>query len=789
MGLGAVKKQINDELLRRKLRDALHEPVVKNKSLKDSFSGNIKYSADKLFASNHLHTEGLVDSITISTFSSDVTEVTGFDKVVQKGIQETLAKTASIVGDQTDGKTFGGIIQSRGNVDGAVGVCKLVGNFGLTGVTRPNVKCISSGAPKAIADSTTKIEALVNTTRVDVATFLDSLPEVIGKPSQGFLSIVLKVAKELGVTDAIMSSVSPFGDITKGFNDFLMNSPIGGVVTAINDGLDFASETLDTVAKDLTGGITGAFTDAFPAPTKLIGTGFIQQTVPDPTKFNLGGFLSNLAEETIKQGTGMLRSMVAQQLPFGEEIKLLNALAAGGRQANEALLNITLKDGDVQNLILDGRITPELVKKATGNDSLAKVLTNIEEGMTENGASAADIAALKDKVNANKLRVDNEFRTTLSAILASEARISPLNSDFELEIARPFTYVSSVEELDFEMANKIHSIYTNREINNVVIHATETFTNKNIGAEEIDSIQKILDGGKQGKEYIGYHYVIRRDGRLQRGIPLTKKGNHTETGNYNETSIGIAMVGGILSPATEGSWQTSSASFTREQYNTLEQFLGVFYHHVAGGEVFGHNDINPDELDPYFDVQEYILSLFGKVNESFVESPESEQTPIFIPDPTLLNISDIDLKASGKFEVKYAKQNTNKKFVDPDLLRDDIPRRLELIANTIGRNLIVTSGYRTQAQGDAIGSSRKSRHRTGQAVDVSRDGMSNAQLQSLIEAAIAAGFRGIGVYNGHLHFDTGTKKCWGPTGSRKSLAGSKFAFARSVLNAFKYTTA
>jgi N-acetylmuramoyl-L-alanine amidase len=789
MGLGAVKKQINDELLRRKLRDALHEPVVKNKSLKDSFSGNIKYSADKLFASNHLHTEGLVDSITISTFSSDVTEVTGFDKVVQKGIQETLAKTASIVGDQTDGKTFGGIVQSRGNVDGAVGVCKLVGNFGLTGVTRPNVKCISSGAPKAIADSTTKIEALVNTTRVDVATFLDSLPEVIGKPSQGFLSIVLKVAKELGVTDAIMSSVSPFGDITKGFNDFLMNSPIGGVVTAINDGLDFASETLDTVAKDLTGGITGAFTDAFPAPTKLIGTGFIQQTVPDPTKFNLGGFLSNLAEETIKQGTGMLRSMVAQQLPFGEEIKLLNALAAGGRQANEALLNITLKDGDVQNLILDGRITPELVKKATGNDSLAKVLTNIEEGMTENGASAADIAALKDKVNANKLRVDNEFRTTLSAILASEARISPLNSDFELEIARPFTYVSSVEELDFEMANKIHSIYTNREINNVVIHATETFTNKNIGAEEIDSIQKILDGGKQGKEYIGYHYVIRRDGRLQRGIPLTKKGNHTETGNYNETSIGIAMVGGILSPATEGSWQTSSASFTREQYNTLEQFLGVFYHHVAGGEVFGHNDINPDELDPYFDVQEYILSLFGKVNESFVESPESEQTPIFIPDPTLLNISDIDLKASGKFEVKYAKQNTNKKFVDPDLLRDDIPRRLELIANTIGRNLIVTSGYRTQAQGDAIGSSRKSRHRTGQAVDVSRDGMSNAQLQSLIEAAIAAGFRGIGVYNGHLHFDTGTKKCWGPTGSRKSLAGSKFAFARSVLNAFKYTTA
>ena len=788
MGLGAVKKQINDELLRRKLRDALHEPVVKNKSLKDSFSGEIKYSADKLFASNHLHTEGLVDSINISTFSSDVTAVTGFDKVVQKGIQETLAKTASVVGDQTDGKTFGGIIQSRGNVDGAVGVCKLVGNFGLTGVTRQNVKCISSGAPQAIADSTTKVEALVNTTRVDVATFLDSLPEVIGRPAQGFLSIVLKVAKELGVTDAIMSSVSPFGDLSKSFDKILMNSPLGGIATAINQGIDFASDSFDTFTEDLTKGLTGAFTDAFPAPTKVLSTGFINVTVPDPDKFNLGGFLSNVMEETIKQGQGMLRSMVAQQLPFGDEIRLLNALAAGGRQANEALLNITLKDGDVKNLILDGTITPELVKKATGNDKLSDVITFIEEGMTENGASAADIAALKDKVNDNKLRVDNEFRTTLSAIFASEARISPLNSDFELEIARPFTYVSSVEELDFEMANKIHSIYTNREINNVVIHATETFTNKNIGAEEIDSIQKILDGGKQGKEYIGYHYVIRRDGRLQRGIPLTKKGNHTETGNYNETSIGIAMVGGILSPTTEGSWQTSSASFTREQYNTLEQFLGVFYHHVAGGEVFGHNDINPDELDPYFDVQDYILSLFGKVNESFVESPESEQTPIFIPDPTLLNVDDIDLRASGKFEVKYAKQRTNKKFVDPDLLKDDIPRRLELVANAISRNLIITSGFRTQAQGDALGSSKTSKHRTGQAVDVSRDSMSNSQLQELITAAISAGFRGVGVYNGHIHLDTGNKRCWGPNGLRSGLRTNQFAFARSVLNAFKYNT-
>ena len=800
MALGKVKELINDELLRKVRVNDIPESVIKTKNLKDALGDvTVKYEKDKLFAINHLHTEGLVDSISIKTFSDDVKDVGVLGTAIKSGIQGTLARESSIIGDQTDGKTFGGFIKSVGNTDGSVGVAKLGGNFGLTGVTRPNVKCIGSGSPQAIIQATTTVEALVNTTRVDIATFLDSLPEVIGRPAQGFLTIVLKVAKELGITDAIMAQVSPFAQLQKTFSDVLMNSPLGGIMSVVNNGVDFLNDSITDLGKNLGLDISTFIGDTFPSPTEVVfldsttglrvleGTtltdglfdgSIIAQTVPDPTKFNLGGFLKDIAEQTIKEGTAMLHSMVAQELPFGETITLLNALAAGGRQANEALVSITVRDPNIKALILDGEVKPELIVKAVGDD-LGQTINNVRSALEEDGTSAATIAEVADALNKNELRIANEFRQTLTAILASDVPSSPLNSDVEIEIGKPFTYVSSTEELDFEMASSIHSLYTSREINNVVIHATETFTNKNIGVEEIEAVQGD----------IGYHYVIRRDGRLQRGIQLGQSGNHTETGNYNETSIGIAMVGGILSPATEGSWQTSSASFTREQYNTLEQFLGVFYHHVAGGEVFGHNDINPEELDPYFDVQEYILSLFGKVNESFVESPESEQTPIFIPDPTLLNISDIDLKASGKFEVKYAKQNTNKKFVDPDLLRDDIPRRLELIANAIGRNLIVTSGYRTQAQGDAIGSSRKSRHRTGQAVDVSRDGMSNAQLQSLIEAAISAGFRGIGVYNGHLHFDTGTKKCWGPTGSRKSLAGSKFAFARSVLNAFKYTTA
>lgn len=184
-------------------------------------------------------------------------------------------------------------------------------------------------------------------------------------------------------------------------------------------------------------------------------------------------------------------------------------------------------------------------------------------------------------------------------------------------------------------------------MSSIVIHATDTFSNKNIGAEEIDSIQRKL--GAANNE-IGYHYVIRRDGRLQRGRDLKKEGDHCSVGNYDQTSIGVVMVGGINSPSTEQIFQRSSSSFTRAQYDTLEMLIDTFYNHVPGGEIFGHNDLDPEELDPYFDVQEYVVSLFGKVNQTFSVAPETEITPPFIPDPTLVSIEDI---TTADFEGKF----------------------------------------------------------------------------------------------------------------------------------------
>jgi N-acetylmuramoyl-L-alanine amidase len=181
-----------------------------------------------------------------------------------------------------------------------------------------------------------------------------------------------------------------------------------------------------------------------------------------------------------------------------------------------------------------------------------------------------------------------------------------------------FTYVASVEELDADFAR------VERQVTEVIVHATETFTNKDIGAIEINNIHNEL-----GHDGIGYHYVIRRDGRLQRGRPVNKVGEHAVVNGHDVYSIGIVMVGGINVSAGDDNPETyrSSQSFTREQYTTLEKFIRSFYRKYSGGQVFGHNDIDVQEEDPYFDVTDYIESVFRKTNITTDPSSSSPLSP------------------------------------------------------------------------------------------------------------------------------------------------------------------
>ena len=188
-----------------------------------------------------------------------------------------------------------------------------------------------------------------------------------------------------------------------------------------------------------------------------------------------------------------------------------------------------------------------------------------------------------------------------------------------------FTYVASVEELNSEIMS------ISRKISEVIIHATETAENKNIGSIEINNIHKQLkhDG-------IVYHYFIRRDGRLQRGRPADRVSEHTAKESHNNFSLSVALVGGINLPTGDVNPldNRSETAFTREQYTTLERFLEAFFMKVPGGLVFGHNDIEIDELDPYFDVKDYVEKTFRKTYDRVGNTFEFEALD---PDDTEIN--------------------------------------------------------------------------------------------------------------------------------------------------------
>lgn len=171
-----------------------------------------------------------------------------------------------------------------------------------------------------------------------------------------------------------------------------------------------------------------------------------------------------------------------------------------------------------------------------------------------------------------------------------------------------FTFVDSYEELvaEFRAAT--------REITEVVAHWTATYNNQDIGSEEVHEWH--LARGFSG---IGYHYIIRRDGRIQRGRPLNTVGAHANGNGHNRYSIGVSMAGGYNCPSGTANPNSyiSADSLTSQQMNSFNEFMRAFYDVWPGGQAWGHVDTDTaGKVDPGFSVPEYVQSRFGKTNVS-----------------------------------------------------------------------------------------------------------------------------------------------------------------------------
>lgn len=80
-----------------------------------------------------------------------------------------------------------------------------------------------------------------------------------------------------------------------------------------------------------------------------------------------------------------------------------------------------------------------------------------------------------------------------------------------------------------------------RRINRIVVHCTASSDSIDVGFREIDEWHRQRGFLSDSGISCGYHWIIRRDGRVERGRPETEPGAHAK--GYNSNSIGVVWVG------------------------------------------------------------------------------------------------------------------------------------------------------------------------------------------------------------------------------------------------------
>ena len=227
------------------------------------------------------------------------------------------------------------------------------------------------------------------------------------------------------------------------------------------------------------------------------------------------------------------------------------------------------------------------------------------KGATNIGDNLREQAPLPDNV------IDNDPPIKLGSNAAEFTY--PLAADYVFE------EINGREELEAELRR------AKRDITTLVVRWTLTYTDQamdayDLHAEHTASLIKLYGASEFLKDRqsagLQYHYVIRRDGVIQRGRPLELKVKGETGGDENviDHSVQIAFVGGYTSVSGTPNARLGAESYTPSQWEAYDSFLDAWYAAYPGGQVLGQSDIVPESSGPGFDVSLYVSGKYKKTN-------------------------------------------------------------------------------------------------------------------------------------------------------------------------------
>ncbi len=120
-----------------------------------------------------------------------------------------------------------------------------------------------------------------------------------------------------------------------------------------------------------------------------------------------------------------------------------------------------------------------------------------------------------------------------------------------------------------------------KKTNWLVIHCSATRAIQDVGAKDIRRWH--VEGN--GWSDIGYHFVIRRSGKVETGRPLESIGTHVQ--GHNTDSIGICLVGGLNNATFK-----PENNYTVQQRDALKKLLASLLKKYPRAKVLGHRDFS-----------------------------------------------------------------------------------------------------------------------------------------------------------------------------------------------------
>jgi N-acetylmuramoyl-L-alanine amidase len=128
-----------------------------------------------------------------------------------------------------------------------------------------------------------------------------------------------------------------------------------------------------------------------------------------------------------------------------------------------------------------------------------------------------------------------------------------------------------------------------KRTNWLVIHCSATRAVMDVGAADIRRWHRA-----QGWADIGYHYVIRRSGKVEAGRPVDAIGSHVK--GHNTDSVGICLAGGLNNETFK-----PENNYTPQQWHSLINLLKMLLKKYPKAKVLGHRDFpNVSKACPCF---------------------------------------------------------------------------------------------------------------------------------------------------------------------------------------------